>query len=141
MAKGRRGRPKQAQARRRATTRNGRQAPPDHGTPELLALRRTLNVGRIDLPTDSLAALFSRGFVSQEAYNAGRVFAALTRIVRCGLGLHDASVERLWRMVTLGEMFEHVASAVVTFGTRPAGRGLRASRRESANHREVPAGG
>jgi hypothetical protein len=112
----RKGRPAKAGARRRQTTRTGRQAPPDYGTPELRALRSILTPGRIDLPTDSLAALFSRGFISQESYNTGRVFAALTRIVRSGWGLSDGGVQRLWRMVALGQILEPSPVAVITNG-------------------------
>jgi hypothetical protein len=97
-------------------------------------LRHILNAGRVDLPTDVLAALFSRGFLTQEAYNAGRVFAALVRIARAGWGLSDTGVAHLWRMVQLGEMAEQ-PGPIVTNGHDAGGAYAEYARRRLAEMR------
>ena len=60
MGKARRGRPKLAQAKRRATTRAGRLPPVDLGTDQIRRLRQILNPGQPGLPADPLSALYSR---------------------------------------------------------------------------------
>jgi hypothetical protein len=116
MAKKRRhpgGRPRLATRSRRPTTRTGRQ-PIDHGTPELQRVKGILTLGRVDLPTDILAMLYSRGLVTQEAYTAGRVFSALVHITRACWGISDNGVAHLWRMVQLGEMAEQPGPIIAT---------------------------
>ena len=98
---GHRGRPRSATARRRASTRSGRQAPPDYGSPQLLAHRRTLS-GRTDLPADALDVLYGRGLIDEPGYRAGRSYADLARIVRRSLGLTEASVNDLWKRLVAG---------------------------------------
>jgi hypothetical protein len=98
---GHRGRPRQAQARRRATTRVGRAPPPDLGTKEVRRLRQILN-GRIDLPADPLAVLYSRELIGEASYAAGRRFGALIAISRRGWNLQEASVNDLWRRMVAG---------------------------------------
>jgi hypothetical protein len=102
MAKRRRGgRPRKANRARRPTTRVGR-SPVDHGTEQSRRLRQALT-GRLDLPPEPLSVLYSRGFISQAQYDAGVAYSGLTRIVRSGWGLSDASVANLWRSLTSGE--------------------------------------
>jgi hypothetical protein len=134
MAKQKRGgRPRKANRARRPTTRAGR-SPADRGTPELQRVKGILTPGRLDLPSDVLAMLFSRGFLSQEAYNAGRVFAALVRITRAGWGLSDEGVAHLWRMVQLGEMAEQ-PGPIVTNGHDAGGSYAEYARRRLAEMR------
>jgi hypothetical protein len=92
---------------------------PDHGTPELLALRRALT-GRIDLPPEPLAVLFSRGFLDQRQYDSALLYAGLTRAVRSGWGVADSSVTGLWRAVTCGEGLVVVAPGTANSQDAPA---------------------
>jgi hypothetical protein len=62
MAKARRGRPRKANPRYKATTRAGR-LPPDFGTGEVRRLRAILNPGKPGLPLDPLSALYARNFI------------------------------------------------------------------------------
>ena len=87
---------------RSKTTRKSRLSPPDFGTKEVRRLREIVN-GRVDLPVDPLGSLYSRSFIDQRQYDAGRLFAGLTHLVRAGWGLRDGSVAGLWRAVTTGE--------------------------------------
>ena len=100
---GHRGRPRSANARRRATTRAGRAPPPDYGSPQLLAHRKALS-GRTDLPANPLDTLFGRGLIDEPGYRAGIGYAALTAIVRRGLGPSQASVAALWERVIAGNV-------------------------------------
>jgi hypothetical protein len=84
MAKTRRGRPRKAQAKRRATTAAGRAPATDFGTEAVRRLREILNPGMPGLPTDPLSALLARQFIDQRSYGAGRLYGALVAIVRKG---------------------------------------------------------
>jgi hypothetical protein len=121
MAKKRRhpgGRPRKDGARYRATTRAGR-SPVDHGTAEVRRLRQALT-GRLDLPAEPLSVLYSRGFLSQPQYDAGLAYSGLTRLVRSGWGLQDASVAGLWRAVVAGEGIVMVAPGQANGHEAPA---------------------
>jgi hypothetical protein len=95
------GRKRQLHARSRATTRAGRAPPPDLGTVEVRRLRMILN-GRIDLPIAPLDALFSREFVDEPGYVAGRRYASLVACARRGWKIPDGSVAHWWRMISAG---------------------------------------
>lgn len=101
MKRGHRGRPRQAEARRRATTRAGRAPKPDLGTLELRLLRQRLN-GRIDLPADPLVALLARDLIDLPQYSAARRYAYLVARARHGWGLSDGSVADLYRRMIAG---------------------------------------
>src|SRR5271156_6088963 len=68
LAMGHRGRPRKPNARSRATTRAGRQAPPDLGTKEIRHLKQILTPRQPGLPADPLAALYSRELISEASY-------------------------------------------------------------------------
>jgi hypothetical protein len=93
-----RGRPRKANARRRATTVAARRSPDDLGTPELLA-HRALATGSGHLPDDLLGTLHGRGVLDAEAYTTGREFASLVRLVHLGFGLTEASPAGTWRNI------------------------------------------
>jgi hypothetical protein len=101
MKRGHRGRPRQAEARRRATTRAGRAPKPDLGTAELRLLRQRLN-GRIDLPADPLGALLARQLIELPQYSAARRYAYLVARARAGWGLSEGSVADLYRRMIAG---------------------------------------
>jgi hypothetical protein len=101
MKRGHRGRPRQAEARRRATTRAGRAPKPDLGTAELRLLRQRLN-GRIDLPADPLGALLARELIELPQYSAARRYAYLVARARAGWGLSEGSVADLYRRMIAG---------------------------------------
>jgi hypothetical protein len=96
-----RGRPRQAQARRRATTRAGRAPKPDLGTAELRLLRQRLN-GRPDLPCDPLGALLAREMISTAQHAQARRYSYLTARARALWGLSEASVADLYRRMVAG---------------------------------------
>jgi hypothetical protein len=101
MAKGHRGRPRKAQARSRATTRAGRAPPPDLGTKEVRRLRQILN-GRLDLPVDPLSALYSREFINERSYIAGRRYSGLVSAARMGWAIPNGSVAYWWKRIVAG---------------------------------------
>jgi hypothetical protein len=74
----RRGRPRQANARRRATTLAGRAAPPDEGTPQLRR-RKIRATSRPDLEIDSIGVLFGRGHLDAQQYDALGLISAWLR--------------------------------------------------------------
>jgi hypothetical protein len=113
MAKGRRGRPAKASARRRQTTRAGRAAPPDFGPAEVQRLRRILNPGQPGLPADPLSALRARDFIDERQYQAGRYFGALVAISRRGWNLADGSVAYAYRRMVAGIVGEEAGSIPV----------------------------
>jgi hypothetical protein len=76
-------------------------APPDRGPHEARAFRLLLT-GRSDREVDPLSCLFSRGFLDQDAYDAGRRYAATTAISRHAFGISSASVADLWRRMIAG---------------------------------------
>ena len=95
------GRPRQANARRRKTTRAGRAPEPDRGTVEIRQFRR-LAGGHLDTEITPLSLLFSRGLVDQQALDAGQKYAATVAIARFALGLPQDSVASLWRRLVAG---------------------------------------
>jgi hypothetical protein len=112
------GRPRKANRARRPTTRAGR-SPADRGTEQLRRLRQALT-GRLDLPPEPLSVLYSRGFISQPQYDAGLAYAGLTRLVRSGWGLQDASVAGIWGAVTNGFGIVMVAPGAMNGHEAPA---------------------
>jgi hypothetical protein len=101
MKRARRGRPKKADAKRRATTRAARAPRIDHGTDELRALRQRLN-GRSDLSADPLSWLFAHERIDRRCYDAGRRYQALTETVWRAWGLQQGSVADLYRRMGAG---------------------------------------
>src|SRR4051812_24459709 len=68
----RRGRPKQSQAKRRATTREGRRTgidPVVTGAPGLLRRKMRVGNGRVDLPIDGAGVLLGHELIDQEQYD------------------------------------------------------------------------
>jgi hypothetical protein len=118
MAKRRGGRPRKALRRSRPTTRAGR-SPVDHGTEQSRRLRQALT-GRLDLPPEPLSVLYSRGHIDQAQYDAAVAYSGLTRLVRSGWGLQDASVAGIWGAVTSGFGIVMVAPGAMNGHEAPA---------------------
>jgi hypothetical protein len=95
----RRGRPRQAQARRRATTVAGRAAPPDEGTPQLRR-RKIQATSRPDLEIDSVGVLFGRGHLDAHQYDALGLISTWLRRAARAWGGKDGSCEGLWHAIT-----------------------------------------
>jgi hypothetical protein len=92
----RRGRPRQAQARRRATTLAGRRAPDDLGTSELRA-RKMRATTRGDLEISGAGVLYGRGHLDAEQYDVlATVTLWLERLARAWGGLGLGGVHALW---------------------------------------------
>jgi hypothetical protein len=64
----RRGRPRKANARHRATTVAGRAPPPDYGTPELRQ-RKVRATTRDNLEVNAVGVLYGRGLIDAEEYD------------------------------------------------------------------------
>jgi hypothetical protein len=95
----RRGRPRQANARRRATTVAGRAPPPDLGT-ALLRARKRAATGREDLEINSAAVLFGHDHLDRAQYDTlGRITELLQRATRAWGG-RDGNVTGLWEAIT-----------------------------------------
>jgi hypothetical protein len=126
----RRGRPRNALAKRRQTTLAGRRGEPviDHGTEELQRQRR-LATTRADLPNDLLGVLYGRGLLEGPQYAAGRDLGELVRLVRLGYGLTEASPAGAWRNILTaahaGQLVDHAYA-----GAERARRVLARLRRE-----------
>jgi hypothetical protein len=74
--------PRQAQAKRRATTTAGRAPAPDLGSATLRAKKRRVT-GREDLELTGAAVLFGRGHLDQEQYETlATVTELLQRVAR-----------------------------------------------------------
>jgi hypothetical protein len=58
-------------------------APPDYGPPEARVFRLLLT-SRSDREVDPPSCLFSRGFLDQSSYDAGRRYAATVAVARHG---------------------------------------------------------
>jgi hypothetical protein len=101
MKRARRGRPKKADAKRRATTRAARAPRIDRGTDELQWLRLVLN-GRPDLSADPLSWLLAHDRIDRRCYDAGRRYQALTETVWRAWGLQQGSVADLYRRMGAG---------------------------------------
>ena len=91
----RRGRPRKANARRRATTVAGRQAAPDKGTRELRRKKR-LATGREDLEIDGAAVLFAHGHLDRAEYDAIGLITGWLRLSTRAWGGRDGSCGGLW---------------------------------------------
>jgi hypothetical protein len=90
----RRGRPRKANARHRATTRAGRQAPPDHGTAELRR-RKIRATTRDNIELNGAGVLFGRNLIDVEQYNMLTTITLwLERLARAWGGL--GGVHALW---------------------------------------------
>lgn len=101
-----RGRPADAQAKRRQTTRAGRRGEvveADRGTRELRRSRR-MATGSEDLPADALGMLLGRAVITLQEYHAGRDVAELLDVARRALGL-VGRVHSVWASVLAGGRF------------------------------------
>jgi hypothetical protein len=127
----RRGRPRNALAKRRQTTLAGRRGEVviDHGTEELQRQRR-LATTRADLPNDLLGVLYGHGVLEGPEYAAGRDLGELVRLVRLGYGLTEASPAGAWRnILTAAHAGGQVSNAAYP-GAERARRVLARLRRE-----------
>ena len=97
---GRRGRPRSANARSRATTRAGRRRPDDLGTKQLLRRRVILNGNTGEI--DPLSSLLFRKHITQEQFASGRYYAGMVLLARFGLRLNQGSLAPLWRRLVSG---------------------------------------
>jgi hypothetical protein len=94
------GRKRKLDAKRRQSSRLGRQ-PPDPGSPELRK-HKILLAGSVMAEADVLGVLRGRDLISEDALRAGRSYNALTRLARRGWGLSEGSVNDLWRRLISG---------------------------------------
>jgi hypothetical protein len=94
----RRGRPRQAQARRRATTLAGRRAPDDLGT-EQLRRRKVRATSRPDLEISGAGVLLGRDLIDIEQYTVLMTITMwLERLMRGWAGV--GGVTGLWHSIT-----------------------------------------
>lgn len=91
----RRGRPRQAKARRRETTAAGRQGEPDKGTSELRR-RKRLATTREDLEISPVAVLFGHGLIDAQQYDTLDQIADWLRRLARNLGPKTNAVAGLW---------------------------------------------
>jgi hypothetical protein len=95
----RRGRPRKADARRRATTVAGRAPPPDLGTDQL-RIRKRAATSREDLEINGAAVLFGHDLLDRAQYDTlGRITELLQRVARAWGG-RDGNVKGLWEAIT-----------------------------------------
>lgn len=97
--KKRRGRPKKANAKRRATTRQGRrtgQDPVDQGAPRLLQRKRRVAGGRVDLEINGASVLFGHELISREQYDRLGEITRWLQLVARAWGGGNGSVTGLW---------------------------------------------
>jgi hypothetical protein len=93
----RRGRPRKANARRRATTVAGRAPPPDYGTPELRQ-RKVRATTRDNLEVSAVGALLGRELIDIEQYNMLTTLTLwLERLMRSWGG--TGGVTGLWHSI------------------------------------------
>jgi hypothetical protein len=93
----RRGRPRKANARRRATTAAGRRAPDDLGTPEL-RLRKVRATTRDNLEINGVGVLYGRGLIDAAEYDTlGTIVMWLQRLARDWGGA--GGVHGLWNSI------------------------------------------
>lgn len=95
----RRGRPRQAKAKRRETTRTGRQGEPDRGTAQLRRKKR-LATTREDLEISPIAALFRHGLIDAAQYDALASVADWLLRLAHNLGPKSDGVAGLWAALT-----------------------------------------
>ena len=110
----RRGRPRKANARRRATTVAGRQGEPDKGTRELRR-RKRLATTREDLEVTPIAALFGHGLIDAQQHDTLALIANSLRRFAQNLGPKPSAVQGLWAALT--------GAAISSPGIVPAGVG------------------
>jgi hypothetical protein len=96
----RRGRPKLANARRRATTVAGRRAPDDQGTPQLRAKKRAVTL-RENLEINPAAALFGHGAIDALQFETLATLSLWLRTLAQAWG-GTASVNGLWAAIAGG---------------------------------------
>jgi hypothetical protein len=97
--RGRKGRPRKANARHRATTVAGRAPPPDLGTDQLRTRKHAVT-GRTDLEINGAAVLYGHDHLDRAQYDTlGRVTELLQRITRAWGG-RDGNVSGLWEAIT-----------------------------------------
>jgi hypothetical protein len=99
MAWRKRGRPRQANAKRRQTTVAGRRGAPDSGTAELRRRKRRVT-GREDLELTGAAVLFGHDLLDRQQFDALGVVTALLQQAARGWGGRDGSVSGLWEAIT-----------------------------------------
>jgi hypothetical protein len=101
----RRGRPRKANAKRRATTLAARRAPDDLGSPELLARKAKVANGAaapVEL-IDVVGVLAAHGLLEPELTLIARLLAAWLRQVQRAFHLSQASPTALWAALTSGQ--------------------------------------
>jgi hypothetical protein len=97
-----RGRPRKAQAKRRATTTAERRPLADHGSPELQRRKLTVANGSpvpVEL-VDISGILLAHSLITPEEMVVLRLLADWLRQLRRGLGLSQASPGGLWAAIT-----------------------------------------
>jgi hypothetical protein len=96
----RRGRPRLAQARRRATTRAGRRGEVviDGGTEELRR-RKRLATTRVDVEMNAAGTLFGRGYLDAQQYDTLALIALWLQRAARAWGGRDGSCEGLWATI------------------------------------------
>jgi hypothetical protein len=134
----RRGRPRQAQARRRATTLAGRAAPSDEGTPQLRRAKiRTTT--RPDIEVNGAGVLYGRGHLDAQQYDTlGMVMMWLQRMQRAWGGLggcHALWLSIVGALVPTG--YIRVQSATVEGLSDGARRALMAAVRRLDGSRDL----
>jgi hypothetical protein len=65
-------------------------------------LRAILNPGKPGLPADPLSALYSREFITERAYRAGRRYSGLVAAARRGWNIPSGSVAFWWSKIVAG---------------------------------------
>jgi hypothetical protein len=97
--RGRGGRPKKADAKRRRTTVAGRRPEVDQGTVQLRARKRRIAAGREDLEITGASVLFAHGHVDRSQFDTlGTITEMLQRMARGWGGL--GGVTGLWFAIT-----------------------------------------
>jgi hypothetical protein len=112
----RRGRPRKAGARRRATTLAGRQPPADLGTDELRRRKRHIAAGREDLELNGASVLLANELLNRQQFDTlGTITQMLQRVARAWGG-RDGNVTGLWMAITAAMVATGYASAPVGDG-------------------------
>lgn len=95
----RRGRPRKIGAKRRQTTRAGREGEPDRGTAQLRRKKRRATT-REDLELTSVAVLFGRGLIDATQHDTLALIAGSLRRLAQNLGPKPDAVAGLWSALT-----------------------------------------
>jgi hypothetical protein len=100
-----RGRPRLATARRRATTRAGRRSPEDLGSPELIKRKaRVANGSAVPVElVDTAGILLAHHLIEPEELLILRLVASWLRQLRVAFGLPAGSPGGLWAAITTGQ--------------------------------------